>query len=156
MPYIILTRVTTLPMSLVGQWWNSAGTFPLSCSPPQFVRRTEGNRQNSGEVLSPVSRRVLSKKCWEKPDLDPKQLNLVSHGVLLSSEWTHWLSKGVVYGCLMPIKCAYLDRRSNTTSTVSTPWDRGSPSTKSKEMSSHTLVGVGKGWSKPAGHNKLC
>ena len=34
---------------------------------------------------------------------------------------------------------------------VSNPSDCGSPSIKSMMMSSHTLSGIGRGWSKPAG-----
>lgn len=56
-----------------------------------------------------------------------------------------WAMLEAVYGWAREIKWAYLDSLSTTTIITLQPWDSGSPSIKSIEMSCHTLVGIGKG-----------
>ena len=55
-------------------------------------------------------------------------------------------SKGVFEWNEMPIL-----NLSTTTKIVSNPTDHGSPSINSIVMSSYTLSGIGRGWSKPTG-----
>lgn len=69
-----------------------------------------------------------------------------------------WAMEWEVKGCFRPIKCPYFVSVSTTTSTISTPFDRGSPSTKSINISSQTQDGIGSGWKRPVGltEHTLC
>lgn len=54
----------------------------------------------------------------------------------------------------MGIKCAYLDNLSSTTNITSSPPDLGNPSMKSSETTAHGRLGMGSGWSSPAGDTR--
>ena len=56
-----------------------------------------------------------------------------------------------IKGCLSPIKCAYLLNLSTTTKMVSQPSDFDNPSMKSKDISSQTCCGIGRGCNMPLG-----
>lgn len=54
-----------------------------------------------------------------------------------------------VKGCFKPTKCPYLENRSTTTIMQSNPWETGSPSTKSNEITCQAAVEVVRGCNKP-------
>jgi hypothetical protein len=56
-----------------------------------------------------------------------------------------------VYGCAKGTKWQYLLKRSMMERMTVLPCTRGSASTKSRPMSTKTMDGTGRGYSKPAG-----
>lgn len=131
-------------MFWVFQWWNIWDKLQESYS----------------HVLS-MRLRVISCASMQVGTLELKELSReqahehlvrVTHTIVLGNTWSRTTSlmniaaiERAVKWCFKPMKWLYLDSLSTTARIVSKPRDLGRPSTKSVEMSSQTLSGMGKG-----------
>lgn len=117
-----------------------------------------GGRQYYGEVVCLATKRSLAKNGSWTPCHDERWWSSkCCWGAPLLSEML--LRRCEQYkGCFRGINCAYLLKRSITTSIVSIPWDWGNPLMKSIVNSFHTWVGSAMGCNKPVGEtfNDLC
>lgn len=80
-------------------------------------------------------------------------INYWGWNVMVSHHLSHKIlaTMSAVNGWGKEMKCAYLDSRSTTTMITECPWDRGSLSMKSIEMSNQMWSGIGSGCNSPAG-----
>ena len=92
-----------------------------------------------------ISPQNLLRKCLSRSDTMERGMPWS-----LTTSWTKAAATvTAVKGCPSHIKGAYLLNLSTTTKMVSQPSDFGNPSMKSKNISSQTCCGIGRGCSRP-------